>query len=165
MGDRTDVTLTVHRSNFEKLCSTAWFDQPDHTVDMDHPLFNVRTHNLQPSGSDRVHLQYEEVNHGDLDFLGQLQESGIPYDSCWNYGDNYSSGTEYLRFDANGNALITVVYEEDENPPLTDLMDRLNNPKALVAFIREYHDKVTPLPWDHQLENAKVFLTRQLLKS
>ena len=165
MGDRTHVALTLFETDYDKVKNLSWFDAPDSQQPMGTSLATAfKKRSMTENPNRHITLEYEEVNYGDLDFLYCLKDNGIPYDSRWSDGDNYGAGTAYLRFTPKGEAIEITVPDGQENPPLPKLMDLISDPQALVDYIVEFHDSVTPLPWDNQQEYAKLYLTMQLLK-
>lgn len=145
MGDRTTVALrvlTVHLEQVKTIIENeAVIDEEDE--------FTL--------------IWFDEVNYGELSFLKDLEEKGIPYDSSWERGSNYYSGTRYHRFTDEGEAVQKDVYDDALNPVLSALMELLDSPQKLAEAIVEAHAKVTPLPWDTQEQNSKRFLARKLI--
>jgi hypothetical protein len=90
MGDRTNVTITVRRQDYERLLAKegendATFRDAIGADEIDH-------------GGDWVSLRGYEINYADWDDLQDiLKENLIPYDKTWDAGDNYSAGESYVR--------------------------------------------------------------------
>lgn len=147
MGDRTCVTLTV--LNEDRVRAAAFFGnfEPEHSM----------------SDNTHTHISFYEVNYGDLPFLDELQENGIAFDSHWDPGSEFGSGTEYCRFLADGSVWRTPVMDEEINPKLSLCMELIDRLEELKNFIVEHYDKVTPPSWEHQIEYGKLYQARQLI--
>lgn len=147
MGDRTSVHLTV--LNGQAAAAEAIFKSYD-----------------DPTGEPGAMLTeyyFTEVNYGELSFLGDLQDAGIAYDSCWNDGAEHGAGMKSLRFTAEGGVETRERYNAAYNPPLEALMVRIDQPAELREYILEHSQSVQHLSWDNQEEYAKVFKTKQLI--
>jgi hypothetical protein len=147
MGDRTTVYLDV-------LVSQA---------DAAKKLFIYGPSDEYSNGDQFIEFEFTEINNGTLDFLDELQEAGIAYDSSWSPGHEYGAGTTFCRFTADGQAIKFDRYDSEAHPDLSCLMTRIDDPKALREFILEHHNNVTPLPWDNQEEYGKLYRTKQLI--
>ena len=147
MGDRTNVTLTVLASQKGKAQDLFGDEQPN--TDYENGIL--------------FEFNFDEVNYGNLPFLKKLKENGIAHDSHWGDGGEYNEGTTSVRFTEEGKLVEKTTYTHNENPSLSSLMSLLDNPGALVHFIRYHHERVTPLPWDKQEEYGKLYQMMQLL--
>jgi hypothetical protein len=145
MGDRTYVTIQIPKECLETAIGCL-------------PGFDFKT-----EMDDSVLLEFSEINYGELEEFTDLIALGIPCDYEWGNGSEYGSGRKYLRFTPEGEMRLVEYYDEDYNPPLYSLMERIDNPEELVKFIKEHKEEVTPLPWDNQVEYGKIFRARQLL--
>jgi len=149
MGDRTSVTLTVLKE--QSAAAQALFEyKPDHeSEDMGSmPL---------------CYFSFYEVNYGDLPFLDALQDAGIAFDSDWDHGSEYGAGCDFCRFRPDGTVQRFDYSDEYKNPDLHRMMGLLDEPEALKAYILDHHKKVTPLPWDNQVQYGKLYLTQKLI--
>lgn len=156
MGDRTHVTLIVPTELAEE--AKAIIDATKVDAYQDEPYGSV------------THFYFDEVNYGDLPFLGVLQDAGIPYNSEWESGDEYGPGKETLRFTPQGEAEVKEVYDADRNPDLDELLALLRQtPRPaqrqarLESYIRNHADKVISRSWDSQVVFGKMYRARQLL--
>jgi len=147
MGDRTSVALRILASQAEE--AKEYFGGYGFDVDKSNKGF--------------TDCCFDEVNYGNLDFLGDLAAAGIAYSSSWGNGDNYASGTEYCRFTAEGKCIVTQVYDDSQDPSLDSLLKLIDEPNALREFILLHQKKVSPLPWDNQEEYARIYKTRKLI--
>lgn len=147
MGDRTYVELTIP-TECEALANTVInaYEEPEWNKDQD---FMVGTFN--------------EVNYGDLPFLSDLADLGIPYESQWDAGSEYGAGIEYGRFTPNGEYTTLTVYESTRNPDIDELLRLSSKPKELIQYTHKYAEENTPLPWDNQVEYGKIYRMKQLL--
>ena len=138
MGDRTHVELSVNAVH-HKQAKAIW-----ETYD---PYAKVTTKDEEISI-----IFFDEVNYGDLPFLNDLEEAGIPYDSDWGSGCEYSAGCRSFRIDENGehhinevgnNDTINCIDTEDLRNIYSDgelsAMDKLVKIQDLVEE-REYND-------------------------
>jgi len=153
MGDRTYVILQVLRDHEDAVGDII--EKSGWKADEGYP---------QPADPHRFYLfGFEDVNYGELGFLPDLEEKGIPYDSSWASGDEYGEGTRSCRFDSEGNKIVKELYDADAGIPLFKLMELLHDFTALATAIREKRDALYVLPWDEQIHNGKLFLTHQLI--
>lgn len=146
MGDRTTVTLAFLQSQQEE--ALKHFDQVASEAEI---------------VDDLAYHSFYEINYGNLEFLDALQAAGIAYDSTWDRGSGFSSGTRSCRFMPDGTAVIKEIYESENNPNLGSLMCRIDDLLALRQFVLEYHQKVSVLPWDNQEEYGQRYRTKQLI--
>lgn len=95
--------------------------------------------------------------------LTDLIEKGIPFDVVVN--GTYDDLPLYLysRYDSDGNHQYISVDPSTENPPITVLKSLTDYPEALASYVKDYCQKVTPLPFETQEANVKVFKTKQLI--
>ena len=149
MGDRTTVTLTVLKEHAEE--AQLHFDGWEAEY-----IDNDASHRFQ-------RFTFYEVNYGTLPFLAELMEAGIPFDSDWDHGGDYGPGTHYSRYNDDGGIQEIELSNEYRNPDINELMKLIGDPQALIGKIVSHHMAVTPLPWDNQLENSKLFKTKKLI--
>ena len=110
-----------------------------------------------------IRLSFEEVNYGELPFLSEMADAGIPYNSSWSSGSNYGAGTEYNRYTSEGCTVFLNVFDEDINPSIVALMTVIDEPIKLQEMVRNHHRDMTPLPWDNQVEYAKKYRVLKLI--
>lgn len=148
MGDRTTVTLSVltaQAKTAEALFVDRYFDV---ALDTDPLIFQ---------------WTFEEVNYGELPFLHKLQQAGIAYDSEWGRGDEYGSGCKSCRFTSLGTAIDKEIYDENLNPNLAALLERIDQSDHLRQYILDHQESITTLPWDNQEEYGKRYRVTQLI--
>jgi hypothetical protein len=99
MGDRTNVELSIIAVHHEQ-AKAIWetYDTCAEVTTQDEEISIIL---------------FEEVNYGELPFLNKLEEAGIPYDSDWGSGCEYSAGCRSFRIDENGEHDITEVGNND----------------------------------------------------
>lgn len=166
MGDRTHVTLTLRREDYERIKKEPWFDDGNIVEDLGIPLPGRAGNGgrSMTSAEEFTVCQYEEVNYGELEFLEELASRGIAYTSRWEAGGDYTAGTETCRFNAEGEMQTLIIMDGQENPPIGQLLKLLDDPQALVNYIRGYHERTTPWPFKNQGEYGRIYLTKQLLQ-
>jgi len=147
MGDRTYVRLCVPTEYKELVLSLIEAAPDDEWGDEELVTFG-----------------FVEVNYGELNDLPKLQHAGIPYDQEWDAGGSYGAGTQHCRFTEKGEIQLKVVMDEDFNPNIGSLMNLIDDYESLRSHILVHHERVTPLPWDSQVEYGKKYRTLQLLK-
>ena len=145
MGDRTSVTIQLPKECLETAIGCL-------------PSFDYKT-----EIGDSILLEFSEVNYGELEEFKELIALGIPCDYEWDSGSEYGSGCKYIRFTSEGELQLVEYYDEDRNPNLNMLLNLLDRPEELIKYIKEHKEKLTPLPWDNQVEYGKIYRTRQLL--
>lgn len=150
MGDRTYVNLTVQNEQADQaraIIDAACGEASDET-----------------DNGALICFGFEEVNYATLDCEGELQDAGIAYDKQWAAGGDYGAGSEYCRFTPDGQCLVFEVYDEAANPDLDQLLQRIDDPAVLRAYILDFRDAITPLPWKDQLDYGRLYaLTRRML--
>jgi hypothetical protein len=154
VGDRTTVTLTVLKSQFDAVKAITV-----NTADSDNEF--------ELNGFEFVDLIFDEVNYGDLNrgtkWLDMLMAQGIAFDSRWESGSEYGPGCEYCRFNDQGESVRLEISDSEVNPDLSTLMELIDNPAELKAFIQKHHAESTPLPWTHQEEYGRRYRVKQLI--
>ena len=145
MGDRTSVTIQLPKECLETAIGCL-------------PSFDYKT-----EIGDSILLEFSEVNYGELEEFKELIALGIPCDYWWDRGSTYGSGCKYIRFTSEGELQLVAYYDEDRNPNLNMLLNLLDRPEELIKYIKEHKEKLTPLPWDNQVEYGKIYRARQLL--
>lgn len=149
MGERVAVTLVTPAEYIEEVTHIAlgYGENPQ----------DVHTKN----GLTEYH--FYDVNYGDLDFLSELRQAGIAYNSTWEASAGFNKGTDHLRFTEAGEAVRHRHYIDEGNPPLKELLDLINLPEQLVEYIKNFAETNTVLPWDNQAEYGKRYLAMQLI--
>lgn len=154
MGDRTYVTLQVPEECRDDVMAIAEASSEGGPWD-----------EWESAIKGLIVLGFEEVNNGELAFLKDLRNFGIPYDSDWAAGDEYLGGVEYCRFTSNGDLALKTVHEGTA-PVLETLLEMLEKPEALkiiTKYLHDFKEQVTPLPWDNQIEYGKIHRTKRLI--
>lgn len=149
MGDRVSVLITVRLEDGDKTREilTKTDGAPVDYYDSD----------------DFDHLVFDEVNYGNLDGLKQLAEAGIPFDSAWGMGAEFSKGTLYSRYNDYGGLIQFEVYDTEINPDIHRLLKLIDNYKELKEYILIHKEQTTPLPWETQDKNSRLFRTIRLI--
>lgn len=153
MGDRTSVTLTVPtelRAEAERIALANGFESA-HTSEV-HAL-------------GITHISFYEVNYGELPFLDELTDASIAHDSDWDHGSEYSKGCAFVRFTPEGEPRYGSYDDDTFHPNLNQCMSLLDDPNALIQYIKNHKEEVTPLPWDNQVEYGKLYRTKQLIST
>lgn len=134
MGDRTIVILTLEREAYERIKNEPWFDDGNMAEDLGSPLPGKGGDDSRSitTAEALVAIQYEEVNYGDLDFLEELASRGIAFTSEWASGGNYGPGSTTFRFNAEGEAQFISIMDGEQNPPIGQLMQLIDDPQALA---------------------------------
>jgi hypothetical protein len=134
MGDRTVVTITVRKTDYERLLAEkgendASFREAVGADEIDY-------------GGDWVSLRGYEINYADWDDLQDiLKENFIPYDKSWDAGGGYSAGESYVRLV--NEEMQELEFHEDE--------------MKLVEFLKDVKD----LPADEIKERVQEEYKRQ----
>lgn len=148
MGDRTTVTLSVLESQEDK--AREYFEFEDNEAWLDEPL---------------SYHQFDEINHGELDFLHKLKAAGIAYESRWDRGYEYGPGVKSLRFTPDGNVVEKEIYDSECAIDLKSLMPLLDKPEELREYILTRHQEVSTLSWENQEEYGKLYRAKQLIST
>ena len=154
MSDSTTVDLYVLKIHEEITYELYADDKP-----YQEQFFNS-------NGDLFTQFTFDEVNYGELHDLEILEEQGIPYTVDWGNGNEYSQGSSSLRFDDNGNKIKDSYYIEELSIPYLELVKILKGKKPLTVIkekVNEMQRISTPLPWEDQEENSKIYLTRKII--
>jgi hypothetical protein len=146
MGDRTNVRLTILLAHFDKAKDIIDRDLEDSIIE-----------------GNLVYTEYNEINYGNLNFIDELRQAGVPYNSRWEDGNDYAAGEEICRFNDQGEIEIIEIYDDNKNPNLDTLIKYIDNPIQLREYILNHKINITTLPWDNQEAYSKIYLTKQLI--
>ena len=149
MGDRTNVRLSL----LSKQVGLFKEQLPHHYLEaVDIEVYGEFTKFI-----------YCDINYGELKFLPKLFKLGIAYDSSWEAGDEYGAGTEMGRFTKTGELIRRVVYNSERSLSAEVLMRDIHNPKKLIDYIKQMHQRTSPLSWDNQYEYGQTARCLRLL--
>jgi hypothetical protein len=134
VGDRTSVTITLRKSDFERLLAKNGGTEADfrNTVGAD---------SIDDDG-DYIVIRGYEINYaewGEVEDI--LKENLIPFDKSWEAGGGFSAGESYVRV-VNGE-IQELEFHEDE--------------MRLVEFLQDVKD----LPADEIKERVQTEYKRQ----
>ena len=109
-----------------------------------------------------------DVRYGIVDLPTEL---GIPYSQIISIPPLSGFKEKHLRFDSNGEHIIRHLDYKDKTMSLDVIKGELDhaagNAKFFHEFMKGYIDsaikQITPLPWTHQEQYRKVYLTKELL--
>ncbi len=162
MGDRTSVQVTVlkehsntvlkEHSNIVEKFNIYWVDEEKRIT---------------------VIFQLDDVNYGEVLALTELREQGIAYNFHWDSGDEYTAGTEYCRFNKNGEILIKQVDDDQIGKLCADNIAEILNSKSLMLdsqkiyaiqkYLKDAQDHWTEPSWDSQVDYGKMYKTIKLI--
>lgn len=145
MGDRTSVTLGIPNALKEQAKTIIGQDYDTEKTAM------------------LAYFTFEQVNYGELDFLDALQAAGIAYDSGWEAGDEYGPGCKSCRFTSEGEAIVKEIYDTELDPPMSTLIQLIDQAENLRDFILQYKAERTLLPWANQEEYGKLYRAHMLI--
>ena len=148
MGDRTSVILTILRVHAERAVEIMGDEAPEASDEVDYEY---------------VEYSFDEVNYGNLPFLGKLRDAGIAHDSTWADGSEYSAGTHYCLCTQNCYCIEKSIYYCDLSIDVNILMAKIDEPKELRALIIKHHETVKVLDFDDQEEYGKRYLAKKLI--
>jgi hypothetical protein len=138
MGDRTTVSITVRKKDYERLLAK----ERESATTFIHA---IGADSIDDDG-DRISIWCHEVNYADWDNLQDiLKENLIPYDKTWDAGDDYSAGESYVRL-VNGE-MRELEFNEDEMKLVEFLRDVKDLPAdAIKAKVQGEYER--QFPWD-----------------
>lgn len=138
MGDRTTVSITVRKKDYERLLAKE--GQNDSSF-----LHAIGADAVDDDG-DWISFRCHEVNYADWDDLQDiLKENLIPYDKTWDAGDDYTAGESYVRL-VNGE-MRELEFHEEEMKLVEFLKDLKDLPAdAIKAWVQEEYER--QFPWD-----------------
>lgn len=156
MGDRTHVQLTLRVKDYDRIKQEPWFDAENEEWNREE---------IEGVG-EVIELSYEEVNYGELSFLAEMEERGIPYDQRWEAGGGFNAGIRYVRYSPEGEKEAIEYDDERANPPLY-MLERLSSglPEThpLVCYLAEWRKNTVPRDFENQDEYSRAYLARKLL--
>ena len=132
MGDRTDVTITLRKGDFEKV--------------KEELVEETRNEEIVEDGG-IVTITGTEINYGEWPQIEDtLQKNEIEYDRWWGRGGDYDSGTAYYR-KVKGKYKSFEIYEGEEL--VSQCLNRLleeskKDPKKLITVINKEIKKIRP---------------------
>lgn len=138
MGDRTTVSITVRKTDYERLLAKEGDSETTF-------LHAIGADSIDDDGDWKT-TWCHEVNYADWDDLQDiLKENLIPYDKTWDAGDDYSAGESYVRF-VNAE-MRELEFHEDERKLVEFLRDVKDLPAdAIKAKVQEEYER--QFPWD-----------------
>ncbi len=148
MGDRTNVTITVRKEDFDRLVAERFSKEADGRKAFANEVGASFIEEQALPGEERfwMTIEAEEVNYADWEDLQNiLRENKIPYDKSWGAGGEYSRGESYVRL-VDGKMQELEFYDEDSK-----LVDFLKEVKGLPAdeikekVMEEYQKQ---FPWE-----------------
>lgn len=104
-----------------------------------------------------------ESNYCRLSYHDKLVAAGIPYIFSWSGSGEHAEGTSYSRYTETGKHTLLELWYRDENPSMSEIFLLIDKPEELRAYILKHKADTTSLPWDNQLEYAKLFRAQQLI--
>lgn len=152
MGDRTSVILTVLKEHAEEAKRLIKPEEGDPYDECEE--------------DDLIELRYDQVNYGTIDALEGFVAAGIPYVFSWDPGGCYSEGCSWLRFDAEGNAILGSSSPDWPEQILTDFREQIleaSSVEEVLKILNQSIDSHTWGPWDNQLEHSKIARARNLI--
>ena len=112
---------------------------------------------------------FPEIKWGELDFLDQLHEQGIPFD--FSNDDSEDSRHISCRFTSDGEIILQDYLESEskiQGSYFIRTIDLCNSPEEKLKFLNEQYMKLSnlliQLPWDNQIEYGKLYRTRKLIE-
>lgn len=117
---------------------------------------------------DLAHFVIPEVRYGIINLPTEL---GIPYTQIISMPPLSGFKEKHLRFDSNGEYIFHHLDYKDKTMPLDIIKQEIDyaagNAKSFYEFMSAYVNESirhnTPLPWTHQEEYRKIYLTKELL--
>ena len=147
MSDRTHVSISIRRLDFDRLLEAEFEGDPKVfreaiSVDCDYITFT--------SLDDLISLEADGVNYAEWEDLeGLLAKHSIEYDKQWGRGDEYDAGKEYFRI-VDGEMKSITLYEGADM--LMEFLEKAKDlpPEEIKALVlKEYQSnmpfEITPL--------------------
>lgn len=138
MGDRTSVTITVRRKDYERLLAVKGESEADfrETIGADE---------IEDDG-DWIVIRGYEINYADWDELQDLlKENLISYDKTWDAGGGYSAGESYVRL-VDGE-MKELEFQEDEMR-LVEFLKEVKDLPAEEIKARVQEEYKRQFPWE-----------------
>lgn len=145
MGDRTSVTLTVRKKDYDRAIRKG-FSFKNHGSD------SVDSE----SEKDMVNIYYEDVNYAQIGIEEELVEMLIPYDKYWDSGHEYPQGEENFRIDANKNIIAKEFYGEEMSTVDLNEVIKAHQEGTMDEFIKEAKLRREVMTWEQQSEIMDV---------
>lgn len=107
---------------------------------------------------------FTEVASGELDFLDELIEKGIPFDNHWEACEDFEEGTIHVRFSPQGELIKKELYTSDYSIPVDTLIHSRENHDNLKSIIDAAAENLLVLPLDSkQIEYGKLYQVARLV--
>ena len=138
MGDRTRVTITIQKEDYERLLVEKGYSEAGFR-DV------IAADEIEDEG-DLIVFHGYEVNYADWDELQDIfKENLIPYDKTWDAGGSYSTGESYVRL-VDG-AMQELEFYEDESK-LVEFLKAVKDLSAdeIKAKVQEEYKR--QFPWE-----------------
>ncbi len=138
MGDRTCVTITVRKVDYERLLAKSGENEANFKKAMGADTID--------NDGDWIVIRGYEINYADWDELqGLLKKNLISYDKTWEAGGDYTAGESYVRLvDGKMQELEFYEYESKLVEFLKDVKD-LPADKIKEKVLEEYKNQ---FPWE-----------------
>ena len=112
---------------------------------------------------------FDEIKWGELSFLDDLHEMGIPF----NFSNDDSDDCRFIkcRFTPDGEMILQDYLESDtkiDADTFIDEIDKCKTPEQKLDYINRLYiscsNILNHLPWDNQIEYGKLYRTRKLIE-
>ena len=154
MSDRTDVHLTIlpaHQGQVTEIATQAGY----------YPNWENLLHFSKPTSRG----YFAGVKYGELSFLSELAERGIPYIADKDPFDEYEGSSEYCRYTKDGELdFRNIVDSEWDTISLSKVENLLNAPIALKWYVEQRRKDLTILPWENQEVYGLKYVALQLIR-
>lgn len=95
-------------------------------------------------------LTYYDVQFAILDIEKTLQENRVPYDKCWDKGDELPCGTEYCRVLSDGSIVVKGFSGVVEDAVHLDDVIQAYKQGDIINFLESKKNEITVMSWDNQ---------------
>ena len=95
--------------------------------------------------------------------LKKLVANGVAHDLYWEDDALTEEGTTQIRFTDTGELITKTILECTGRPSIFTLMGLIDEPEKLKSYLLSIKEQVTPLSWERQYENGKLYQTVQLI--
>ena len=137
MGDRTYVTITVRKTDYERILQKH-FNGDEHALESKFNPSQVEEF------EQTVELGAEECNYGEWEELQNfLGEHNVEYDKRWEDGGEYKGGNAYFRLIKNKLRCIEIY---DTESSLLSFLEEAKkaDPKKLKELIEKKYKDICP---------------------
>lgn len=112
-----------------------------------------------------AYYAFDDISYGELQFEHELIKLGIPCNINKDDGYDTEGGNKYIRFSPEGELIKTEVADRDTAISLYTLNQYIDNPAAMVQYIKDRTIQIIEPSWINQISYGKIHRLRLLVNA